>query len=449
MNGTSNQTILIIGAGVSGLAAARMLARAGHRALVVEARDRIGGRIFTLHDKRLPVPIELGAEFIHGRSPAMMRVLNDSGLALVDASDSHWLFQDGQLIDSGEMWQGVDEVMAGMKSSATDRTFLDYLTTFSDAEVSPLVRSQARGFVEGFHAADTARIGVQGLIKDTEAADEDDGDLSFRTLAGYAKLAEYLSADAIAHGATIQLNSIVREIHWRRQGVELVCGPPHERRSLAGRSALLTLPLGVLQAPSGSPGGVAFFPELPFEKSAAIDHLAMGRALRVVLLFRHRFWEKLAVPAPEGNRDLSELGFAHYPGLAFPTWRTQLPVRAPMLVGWVGGPGVDPLANLSPTELKEKALLSLATILTVAPDDIRAELIDFKFHDWQADAFSRGTYSYVTVNGLRSQMDLSRPIEQTLFFAGEATAIGHVGTVHGAIISGERAARELIKMAAG
>jgi monoamine oxidase len=225
---------------------------------------------------------------------------------------------------------------------------------------------------------------------------------------------------------------------------------------------VITLPLGVLQTRV-----VRFTPELPAEKQAAIKNLEMGHVLRIVLTFRERFWEALTNLDEEGSPvKFADAAFIHADGLAFPTWWTQLPVRAPVLVGWVGGPDADRITasrNDASTRMKladvtlagdagtplgsfvsEQAIASLAQIFKLSTGYLLDQLVAVYFHDWQLNQFSRGAYAYVPVGGLDDQGVLAQPVDGVLFFAGEATTLGHIGTVHGAIMSGQRAAREIL-----
>jgi monoamine oxidase len=208
------------------------------------------------------------------------------------------------------------------------------------------------------------------------------------------------------------------------------------------------LPLGVLQAGKAKLGSVCFVPELPEDKQNAIRELEMGQVVRIVLRFRKRFWEDLDIPGTGAREDLEQLGFIHYPEAPIPTWWTLLPIRAPILVGWTGGPNAERLLTrrlVDGGEILGKAMSSLHQIFGIAESKLRELLVASYTHDWHSDPFARGAYAYLPVNGLAAQQTLSHPVDDTLFFAGEATSVGHIGTVHGAIESGQRAAREVLK----
>ena len=490
-----SQTIIVIGAGAAGLAAARDLSLAGREVIVLEARDRIGGRVFTHTDPRQSVPIEYGAEFIHGKSPELWRLARAAHLETYEVSKRHWYFEDGELSKSHEFWKTIESLLDQMKSSPVDRSLKEFLDQLPDDEETSRAKAMLTRYVEGFHAAAIARIGTRGLVVATEAADSIDGDRAFRFLAGYASLMEALRAEAETYGADFRLHTVVKEIHWQGGQVE-VSGSARVPRASSTTGAsdveeaasqrfhadavIVTLPLSILQKLPDN-GGIRFVPELPGPKQSAIHTLVMGNVIKINLLFRERFWENVKRWDHEGSEaGFREAGFFHFPGLPFPTWWTQLPIRAPLLVGWVGGAqasdlssrsgrltiaqhfsaGIDVTDDIQAREagdrdhgtsrivgedlLLDRAIASLSRIFNFPAADIHEQLDRCYLHDWRADPFTGGAYAYLPVKGVEAQRVFSEPIDSKLFFAGEATSVGHIGTVHGAIQSGQRAARELL-----
>jgi monoamine oxidase len=159
-----------------------------------------------------------------------------------------------------------------------------------------------------------------------------------------------------------------------------------------------------------------------------------------VLVFRRRFWDRLV----RGGKGLSAASFLFSDDERFPTWWSSLPARAPMLTAWVAGPRAEIGASANAALLR-RALDALTDLLDIDPARLRTELVSWHAHDWTRDPHSRGAYSYVPVGGLDAPRALAEPVRGTLFFAGEATdTSGHTGTVHGAIASGQRAAREVL-----
>ena len=437
---------MILGAGAAGLAAARDLAAAGFKVMLIEARERVGGRVHTHHNSSV-IPVELGAEFVHGQHPQLLQIIEDSGRPLCDVTHRHWYLEDGVVSNSHDFWNKLTALMDLMSPDQPDRSLQDFLDSLPNDEAAARAKAVATRYVEGFHAASANRIGVHGLIKANEAEDEIDGSNSFRVLGGYDIVTETLRAEAEAHGAILHLNTIVKEIRWNRNQVEVVCIADKRLQKFAGSRAVITLPLGVLQAKHHQRGAVRFVPELPRQTQAAIEGIEMGHATRIILQFRERFWEKLELAGTECKENSSQLGFVHYPQAPFATWWTLLPVRTAMMVGWAGGPAAEKFGGRGKEYAVEQALSSLRQILGVSEESLRNLLLAAYTHDWGSDPFSRGAYSYLPVNGLEAQRTLARPLDDTIYFAGEAISVGHIGTVHGAIASGHLAAAEILRVA--
>lgn len=423
---TNEAAILIIGAGVAGLAAARELSRANFKVTVLEARDRIGGRIFTHHD------VELGAEFIHGRPPETLEIVERKKIELAEVPNRHWYFLEGKLATANEFWSKLEHVMREMKNVERDESFSEFLKRYDLGEAEAM----AKLFVEGFHASRAERVSVIGLNKANEAAEEIDDEKQFRIPGGYNQITQSLCDDAIAHGAQFHLNTIVEEVRWQPKQVEIIA----RGKTYKSKCCLITLPLGVLQA-----GSVRFDPELT-EKQAAATKLAMGQVEKILMRFREPFWEKLQLPTLNGGaRGLNDLSFIHAPAEQVPTWWTSLPQHSSILVGWAGGSRAEELLSEGEHSVTKHALKSLITVFAVEQEQIEDQLEELYYHDWYGDPYSRGAYSYVPVGGLEAQDQLAKPVSNTLFFAGEATNTeGHQGTVHGAIATGLRAAKEII-----
>jgi monoamine oxidase len=243
---------------------------------------------------------------------------------------------------------------------------------------------------------------------------------------------------------------VVTTLHWRRGAVEATVQSRagYALDALAASCAVITLPLGVLQAPAGAPGGVRFVPDLE-DTRAALDQLEMGHVIKVALRFREPFWERDRRLDGRPTEDLSALSFLLSGDAAVPTWWSAYPAQAPLLIGWAAGAAADRLAPAAGQAgelfVVDQAIGALARLLGADRRRVEGQLDGWYFHDWQSDPFARGAYSFVRAGGCGAQARLAQPVDDTLFFAGEATAEGHTGTVHGAIASGARAARQVIQ----
>jgi monoamine oxidase len=432
---SNHHDALIIGAGAAGLTAAATLAGAGRSVLVLEARDRVGGRIWTQAELGSPVATELGAEFIHGMPDVTFDLLSRFGKVAVDAPAEHWTLKGGELHPMEDYFKQIQKALQSVRLRGGDRSFADLLERIESTRLSKDARVFARMLVEGFDAADPARVSARSIIEEWSGEGAANAP-AFRPLGGYQSLLTPLVSELESAGARLLLQSVVHTVRWKRGFVE-VEGSRMERpfRVKAAR-AIVTLPLGVLQLPQGAPGAVRFSPPLA-AKEKAINQLAPGPVLKVVLQFHSAFWEKL----DEGR--YRNVSFFHAPDAPFPTFWTTLPMRTPMLGAWAGGPKAARLAGADRQRILRQALESAALIFGSRANP-EAELMGMSMHDWQRDPFARGAYSYVTVGGGRGRTVLAEPIDDTLFFAGEAADVsGEAGTVAGALQSGQRAAELL------
>jgi monoamine oxidase len=434
--------VVVVGAGVAGLAAARDLRSKGLSVAVVEARRRLGGRVRTLHPASGGCPIELGAEFVHGRPEALLSLVRSAGLSLVETSGSDWCVRPGvtRACDSGAV---VERVMSRLSEAAgRDESFREFVEAREWGDDLEF----AVTFVEGFHAARADRISVQYLAESERTAASIEGDRSFRILDGYDRIVASLAAGL--DRSSLHFDTTVQRIVWEPGAVRIaaVRRGDGDEVTFAARAAIITLPLGVLKASPGSEGAVVFAPD-PERIRAAIDKLEMGNAVHLALRFRERFWDRHRL-AGSGGKVASDLGFLFAVGEAIPVWWTNMPILDATLTGWVGGPGAECLAGATTDGLVERAIGTLSRIFAMRAETLRELVVKACRHDWQADPFARGAYSYVPVGAHDARIDLATPVERTLYFAGEAVHIGgQTGTVHGAILSGQRAARLAVEHA--
>jgi monoamine oxidase len=426
--------VVVIGAGAAGLSAARSLHEAGARVTVLEARDRIGGRILTLHDASTGLPVELGAEFVHGRADELRPWLREALARTVDIGGTRWHSRRGSPRRVHDFWEQLDTVMRRLPSRRErDVSFAEFLAARPGGRTLAAERRLAEQYVRGFHAADPRRIGAHALADGGSPGNDARERALERVVEGYDRV---LGPAALALGTRIRLSSVVTAIEWRRHGVRVRYVSPRRRvqAPLAARAAVVTVPLGVLQATPPDVGAIRFDP--PIARSEALSGLAMGDVVRVVFLFRDRFWA----------RELECLSFLHTSDGTFSTWWTAYPDTTPLLVAWCGGPAARALSGFATGAVAARALGALSRAVKVPLHRLARDVTRVWMHDWMDDPFARGAYSYQLVGGADAPRDLARPIAGTLFFAGEATdAEGSTGTVHGAIASGRRAARQVLR----
>ncbi len=430
--------VLIIGAGAAGLAAAGRLARSRRSVVVLEARDRIGGRCYTRHEPGLPLPIELGAEFIHGRSAPVFSMLGKAGMAALDSAGPHWIATDSELRLRDDLFPEIRRALRKPNTLRTkDVSFENFLAHNLRQELSASALAFARMLVQSYDAADPARISALEVVDEWTQGGGADSAL-FRPLGGYGALLASLAGALAESRVSLRLQSVVRTIRWKRGRVDVtgtILGTPF---CASASSAIITLPLGVLQRARGAPHGVEFSPPLT-EKLRALRNMGAGSAVKVALRFRSAFWEKL------DRGRYRDAAFFHSAAAAFPTFWTALPVRAPLLIAWAGGPRARRLSAGGSPEMIRLSLASLESVFGRRADPA-AQFIGALVHDWERDPYCYGAYSHVRAGGQGARETLARPLRDTLYFAGEAADLsGEAATVGGALQSGMRAARELLR----
>jgi monoamine oxidase len=437
---SADYDVLIIGAGVAGLIAGRLLAEAGRRVAIVEARGRIGGRIWTQtiapDRSRPPIPVELGAEFVHGLPPETWSLVKEAGLSTFEIDGLAYRYDGSRLTAENEHEQqnAAEHVLEEMtqwmqrRPTGNDISFIEYLKAQA---LDPLAARAASNYVEGFNAADQRRISVAALAKQQVAEDAIAADRLFRLEAGYAGMPNFLAEKFRAAGGALILEAPVRKIAWKRGAVSVQTSRPGDDPQYRSSRAVITVPLGVLQAQS-----IEFVPR-PAEVLLHANRLKMGAVVHMTFAFKQKFWDR-------------RLSFLFAPAESPPTWWTPAPHEAPLLTAWAGGPKAEQLLELiradgDASALCDLSLSTLAKIFTLPLSDIRQLLSSWHVHDWQRDEYARGAYSYVQVGALDAPGKMRMPVEDTLYFAGEHTDVaGHWGTVHAALAAGAAAANQII-----
>jgi len=410
--------VIVIGAGAAGLNAARKLAERSLRTIVLEARDRIGGRVLWKLVPGLPSPAELGGEYIHGAAPETFELLEAAGCGAQPLADESWSFRDGRLQrDSNDFstWAALFERASSLEP---DVSVNEFLAQFAG---DPAMRDDvelARAFVEGFDAADPAIASVRSIAQEWASGTDE---TAARPRGGYRAMFGYLHRACEAAGADVRLSTTVARITWRRGEVTV--------NGLRARAAIVTVPIGTLNE-------IAFDPALPASKEDALHYLATGNVVKVAMWFRTPFWERA-----DGGR-YRDSGFFRRGGAPFVAFWTQVPERSRLIVAWAGGPKADALRGVVKSALIELAARTFGAMFGMEATSLR-ELEGAEVHDWANDPFAGGAYSFVRVGGAHARASLAQPLDDTLFFAGEATSTnGQGGTVNGALASGARAAAE-------
>ena len=345
-------------------------------------------------------PVELGAEFLHGEARATHALLRGAHRAAVDSVRVQRSLVGGRL----RPMNAFVEARRATQGVRLDRD-VSFERLLSQRNIPERTRTFARMMVEGFDAADPRRVSARSIIEEWGEGGEL-GHSQPRPQGGYGPLLDWLGASLVRRGVRLRLGSPVRNLKWQRGAVAA--------NDVKAKRAVITLPLGLIHLK---------------EKRDALRKLAAGPVIRVALAFDEEFWRRRA----------PDVAFFHVPGAAFPTFWTPLPMRAPLLTAWAGGPKAARLTGKPSKKLVEVALQTVSRVFGRLPP-----LVGAYAQDWHADPWSRGGYSYLLVGGEGAREELAAPVKDTLFFAGEATNSEEAGTVSGALSSGQRAAKEVL-----
>lgn len=411
-------SILIIGAGAAGLMAARKLSAAGHTVTVLEAGERIGGRIHTMQPPGFSEPIEAGAEFIHGKLPLTMQLLKEAGLEYQALTGKMIRVKNGRWKEQEEFVEGWDELMHRMANLRTDMALTDFLQQYFGDEKYSGLRTSARRFAEGFDVADPNDVSVKGLHEEWMKEQEE----QYRLPGGYHQIVQYLQQACTAHGCVINTSCIVKTVRWQpgKVEVETMAG-----QTFTAQKAIITVSLGVWQAPTEHTTAISFEPAID-ACDQAVKQIGYGPVVKVHLQFSTPFWLEYR----------KDIGFLLSEEI-IPTWWTQFPDPTPILTGWLGGPQAARFTNTGEKAIVQQALLSLSNIFSMSVEQLSALMTASHVVKWQTDPFNLGAYSYNKLFTTAARRVLNEPVQDTLYFAGEAFYDGEAGgTVEAALHSG-------------
>jgi monoamine oxidase len=406
----------IAGAGIAGLVAGTELLRAGHAVSIFESRSRTGGRIQSLDVSGFLV--ESGPEFIHGNLKGTFGLLKKYNLPFEPVQGKMFQARNGELTETFEMAEGWNLLLEKMKSLKQDLTLLEFLMQYFPGDRFSMLRKSAIRFAEGFDLADVEKASTLALLEEWEK--EEDG--QYRIQKGYGTLIRALENDFLDNGGKLYLNHQVKSVDWSSGFVGILV---NDRSVFRMEKLVVCLPLPALSHAAPPAEIIHFSPALE-NKTEAFRRIGYGTVIKIILIWNEAFWKPRI---PDALFIFSDT--------FIPTWWTRYPQDLPLLTGWLGGPQAKQVSDKSDEYLLEQALESLSKIFTISPEALKLKLKDFRIFNWKNEPWSRGAYSYALVGTDAAKNTYRQPVENRIYFAGEACYQGpYPGTVEAAVISG-------------
>jgi len=421
------EKVIVIGAGMAGLAAARTLIAAGYTVQVLEGRDRIGGRTWTSEYWR-DAPLDMGASWIEGTEKNPLSALADKfGAKRVATDEDNMILYgpNGQAISDDrieaiEAWceKVIKRARKAANNSDKDISMQAAIAATLDMKSLSTAERQQLDFylnntLEQDYAGDTSELSAQYY----DDQGEFEGD-SVMFVDGYKTI-----VSGLAKGLDIQLKQVMKQISYGRSGVTITTS----QGTFTADKVVVTLPLGVLKQ-----NVVQFVPPLPEEKKTAISLLGMGVLNKLYLRFPKVFWKT----------EYDWIGYIDEQKGRWSGWVNCYKLtKQPILLGFNSAAFAKEIEKWSDKDIINSGMNVLKKIYgngIPAPTDAQITR-------WSSDPFTYGSYSFIATGAShKTHEHLAKPVGNTLFFAGEATNSVHPASAHGAYLSGVRAAKEII-----
>ncbi|MFT4154837.1 flavin monoamine oxidase family protein [Parafilimonas sp.] len=422
------KSVVIIGSGAAGLMTAFELLKHNTDVTVLESKQRPGGRLHTLHGHSFSQPVELGAEFIHGDLPLTLSLLDKAGISYHPVNDTMGRLEKGIFKRENNFTAYWSMLMKQMASIQYDMLLAVFLNTYFGEDKYAELRSFIKNFAGGFDLADISTASTKALYREWSK----EMGTQYRVDGGYKKLIDFLETECRNNGCIIHFSCCAKKISWHKNEVNILtmCS-----RMFKADKIVLAVPISILQADTNSRDYIAFSPAVPQHIQAA-KNIGFGTVIKIILEFYENFWKAKTKNA----------GMIFMQNEVVPTWWTQLPVENNILTGWIGNEKAVALQNETDEVILAKAVQSLSHSFDMAEEKIHKNLKAFKIANWSKEPDIYGGYSFNMVESAGAKHILHHPVEDTIFFSGEALFEGSPGgTVEAALSSGKKTAEAVLK----
>ena len=371
--------------------------------------------------------MEAGAEFIHGDLQITISLLKEAGISYQEINDNMFRFEKGKAEKEKSFAEHRDSLIKKMSSLNHDMPLSDFLNEFFGGRKYAQLRESVESFASGFDLADISTASTKALCREWSK----EMDTQYRIDGGYKKLVDYLETRCRDNNCVISMNCCAKKISWSTHEVNVLTMCSHIYKA---SKLVVTAPVSVLQASTDSANYLEFTPTISQHVEAA-KNIGFGPVIKIILEFSEPFWQ-------EKQKDI---GFI-FTGEAIPTWWTQLPVKNNILTGWVGGNKAIALKDERDEAILDKAIHSLSNSFQIPAEELHKKLQASVIANWCKEPDINGGYSFYTMETTTAKNVLSKPVNDTIFFAGEALFQGIAGgTVEAALSTAKNTAAKVLK----
>lgn len=415
--------VIIVGAGAAGLMTARTLSAAGKKVVILEARNRIGGRIYPLPIEDFGYEAQGGGEFVHGDAPLSKALLQEAKATLLHPTE-WWNVFDGESRLVEHISPNDPELEKKLRELTQDMTIAEFFDVYFPGPEHADLRDYIFLRTEGYDAADPSKASTFA-IRDELLNEGGWAQLNIKE--GYGTLLRLLRQQCEERGVQFLLNKEVIAIDFNNDPL-IACA---DTTTYKAGKIVVTAPISVLQS-------INFTPPIPRQLEAAAQ-IGFGGVIKILMHFKTKWW---ATSEREADFERMFFMFSHE---TIPTWWTQYPEPHLTLTGWLAGPKADVLSTQTDKTIIEVALQSLSNIFKISITELQADLLTSRVINWPQDKFARGGYSYATPTSAGAIVELQKPVNNKLYFAGEALGEGDTGgTVEAALSSGLNVAKQIL-----
>jgi monoamine oxidase len=422
--------VIIIGGGAAGLMASKLLSESCKKILILEAKDRLGGRIQRIEN--FSFPVEGGAEFIHGKLKTTFNLLKEAGLKKEMVKGNFCRVTNGKWNTEEEPVEHWDTLVKKLKECKEDLSIHNFLKKFLKAKKYETLKKQFRKYVEGYDAADPKYASVFAIRKEMEGEEEE----QYRPVPGYAALIDFLEEACLKCNGVIKTGEAVKKIAYN-ENIEI---HTNSGKYICNK-VIVAVPVGVLQCKKNNESFIEF-PSFIKKYITAAKQIGNGGVIKFLLEFDEAFWldkkflKERKSPAPSYI----------FCDAVIPTWWTQYPHNKPLLTGWIAGPSSVKMKNYSDKKFTDLVLTSLSSIFSMSFVELESRLKKVEIINWIKEPHILGGYSYSTLQTEKARDILLTPFENKFYFAGEYLLKNSSSTVDDALQSGRLIAEKIINL---